>query len=258
MIAVKDTQIKFEHMGVFTGGAEWVHPSIATVTYELLFVHEGRVLIEEAGVRYTLLRGDYLLLSPHILHRGFAPSGERTVFTWLHFLAEGFEDLGIPKDGRCADVLRAEYRLRELGHFAKSRRESVFVEAELLSLLLSFKREANPVGSKLCEEAAEYIRVHIESCPSAAAVARHFSYSADHLSRLFKRETGLSLQEYINEARVSLLKRMLLSDTRSVKEIAAQTGFEDGNRLSKFFKYHTGKTPGEYRAGFFMVHTNIK
>lgn len=256
MIAIDGTQITYEHMGLFTGDPLWRHPVIATATYELVFVHEGTVFLEEAGEKYALSRGEYLVLSPSLTHGGYRESGERVSFTWLHFFADGLEKLGIPKHGSCADPRTAEYRLRELGHMAESG-ERMRLEAELLSLLF-FLKGAEGEGNRLCAEAAEYIRVHIAEAPTAREIADRFSYSADHLSRLFKKEYRLSLKAYIEAARVSYLKRTLLSETLSIGEIAALAGFEDGNRLSKFFKYHTGMTPGEYRAGFFLMHTNIK
>lgn len=257
MIATANAKITYDYMGIFTGDANWVHPKTRTATYELIFVHEGRVFIEEADRRYALSRGDYLLLSPSVLHGGYRESGERTVFTWIHFFGENFEMLEIPPLGRCADISRAEYRLRELGHLAKGFAEKEAVEIELFSLLFSFKREGR-VGNKILEEVGEFIRVHADRPLKAAEVARRFSYSADHLSRVFKRETGLGLQEYINDTRLSLIKSELLSETFSIKELAARLGFEDGNRLSKFFKYHVGKAPESYRSEFFLVHTNIK
>ena len=258
MLTLNDTVIRYEYMGVFTGKEDWVHPAVTTETYELILVHEGKVYLEEGEVRYALSRGDYLLLAPHVPHRGYAPSGERTSFTWLHFYAENFEALAIPKQGRAADLRRTEYRLKELGHMAQGYAEACFLETELLSLLLGFRQEAKPEGHKLCASVLEYIRVHGAEPLTGCAVAMHFSYSADHLSRLLKQHAGRGLREYITDARLSAVKRALLSDTRSVKEIADSLGFEDGNRLSKFFKYHTGQTPGAYRRCFFSEHTNIK
>jgi len=258
MIQTENTRLSYDYMGVFTGDEGWVHPRVCIDTHELIFVSEGTVYIEEDGVHYTLRRGDYILLSPALSHGGFAASECKTVFTWLHLQAEGFSALGIPKTGHTADVHRAEYRLREIGHLAKCGAERAYLETEILSLLFGFKYEALPEGSKLCAEAAEYIRVHIAENPSAADIAKKFGYSPDHLSRLFGKFYHLSLKEYIDEMRITLIRNALLLKNASVKEIAAECGFEDGNRLSKFFKYHTGKTPSEYRAQFFDVHTNIQ
>ena len=65
-------------------------------------------------------------------------------------------------------------------------------------------------------------------------------------------------KKYSRDQILQMLLVYSMKNTLSIGEIAALAGFEDGNRLSKFFKYHTGMTPGEYRAGFFLMHTNIK
>ena len=257
MITIGETKIAYDYMGVFSGEESWIHPRVKLDTYELIFVSEGIVYIEEEDDRYALSRGDYIILARDAHHGGYRESGCKTVFTWLHFYAEQFEALAIPKTGHAMDARRAEFRLRELGHLAQNGTEQACLECELLSLLFGFKYEAMPMGNKLCADVAEYIRVHIAEPPTAESVAQHFSYTADHLSRLFRRAYGVSLKEYIDNARLSFIREALLVKSASVKEIAASCGFEDGNRLSKFFKYHTGKTPGEYRASFFSLHTNI-
>ena len=258
MITLGTTTVDYDYMGAFTGEAGWRHPTVTLTTYELILVTEGEVFLFEGETEYTLRRGDYILLSPGIPHGGTRESTQRVAFTWLHFRAENFEALAIPKTGTPGDAYRAEYRLRELGHLAQGNAETSYVETELLSLLFGFKYAALPQKDKLCADAAEYIRVHVAEAPTAKTVAAAFSYSPDHLSRKFRAAYRLSLKQYIERERVAYVKRALLSQSLSVKEIAAEAGFEDGNRLSKFFKYHTGQTPEEYRSAFYASHTNIR
>ena len=44
----------------------------------------------------------------------------------------------------------------------------------------------------------------------------------------------------------------------TLKSLAGQCGFEDENAFVKFFRYHAGLTPTEYRNRFFRVHRNEK
>lgn len=58
---------------------------------------------------------------------------------------------------------------------------------------------------------------------------------------------GISLSEYISNVRINHVKRMLINTTKSVTEIAFDTGYCSGDYLSVRFKNKTGMTPTEFR-----------
>lgn len=70
--------------------------------------------------------------------------------------------------------------------------------------------------------------------------------SPDYLSRLFKKETGRSLAQYMLEKRVEKAKKLLQSDM-SVKNVALQTGYSNFSYFSKVFRDMEGMSPMEYR-----------
>ena len=119
MIVLGETKIEYEYMGAFSGETGWCHPTVCLTTHELILVTEGDVFLFEGESEYHLQRGDYILLSPSITHGGYRESDAKVAFTWLHFRAERFDALGIPKTGVLKDGYRAEYRLRELLHLAQ-------------------------------------------------------------------------------------------------------------------------------------------
>ena len=68
-----------------------------------------------------------------------------------------------------------------------------------------------------------------------------------HFSRVFKRTTGVTYQEFITVCRVEKAKEMLKDRNRTVTDIAYAVGYDDPNNLIRNFKKHTGLTPTEYR-----------
>ena len=64
---------------------------------------------------------------------------------------------------------------------------------------------------------------------------------------LFKKETGLTFTNYVNEIRVEKSKRQLLKDNRSILDIALSVGFTNQNYFAITFKKHTEMTPMEFR-----------
>lgn len=68
-----------------------------------------------------------------------------------------------------------------------------------------------------------------------------------YLSTLFKKETGLTLTDYVNKKRVENAVFLLNTTTMQIQTIAQYCGIADVNYFTKIFKKYIGKTPKEYR-----------
>jgi len=73
----------------------------------------------------------------------------------------------------------------------------------------------------------------------------HFDYS--HLSSIFSKTEGKSIQTYQNELKVERIKELLEYDELSITEIAYTLGFGSAAYLSTKFKKITGITPSKYK-----------
>lgn len=82
---------------------------------------------------------------------------------------------------------------------------------------------------------------------SLHSLAAALNTNASYLSGLFKRETGVSLTEFVNKRRVEHAIYLLTSTSLTVSEISQQCGVSDDNYFIKVFKKFTGKTPGVFR-----------
>ena len=102
------------------------------------------------------------------------------------------------------------------------------------------------------------VRMKINKNVSVLSVAKHFGYSPDYISRLFKKTFSIGMKEYISEERMKYAKNLLLTTDLSVKEISAQTGFENENHFIKFFNYHERKSPLQFRNMYFNIKMNDK
>lgn len=73
----------------------------------------------------------------------------------------------------------------------------------------------------------------------------HFSES--HLSRAFKKETALTISQYIAALRCKLAARMLKDTDLPIQEISSHVGYPDSNYFVKVFKKQYGVTPSAFR-----------
>ena len=69
----------------------------------------------------------------------------------------------------------------------------------------------------------------------------------EYLARMYKKKTGVSLKDYINDYRIQQAKLLLQQSDKQVGEVAADVGFSNLSYFSTLFKKSTGLTPVEYR-----------
>lgn len=128
----------------------------------------------------------------------------------------------------------------------------LFIKAALLKVLVRLSRAAEQGGTDFPAEVWTVVQT-IETCVENGrmfdlhALLRAWPVSPDHGSRLFRRETGLSPQEYYQRRRVQRACAMLLDAQRSVTELAMELGFSDAAHFSRLFKKYSGLTPRDYR-----------
>lgn len=119
------------------------------------------------------------------------------------------------------------------------------VAAELL-LLYSLLLE--PTGQKpdYVQLVTEHIHQFHTSKISVAQIASSLGLNRSYLSDLFKKKTGMSIQQYLLKTRIETSKRYLLSGT-SIKEAALLSGFSDVSNYNKLFSRESGNTPSQFR-----------
>ena len=70
------------------------------------------------------------------------------------------------------------------------------------------------------------------------------------MSELFKKEMGVTLNDYINNLRVIHACEYLRFSNYSMGEISERCGFSDQNYFTKVFKKFLNTTPSNYRTDF--------
>ncbi|MBS6395768.1 MAG: response regulator [Clostridiales bacterium] len=96
-------------------------------------------------------------------------------------------------------------------------------------------------------QAIAYIQNNYNRKISLASVAEHVGLSSGYLCRIFKEETSISINSYINNLRMTKAGELLKDKNSYIKEVAISVGFEDQLYFSRLFKRYYGATPSEYR-----------
>lgn len=79
------------------------------------------------------------------------------------------------------------------------------------------------------------------------ALAGKLNVTPSYLSSLFRKETGMTLTDYVNQQRIAHAQHLLLNTSFPIKSIAQQCGIADLNYFVRMFKRAAGVTPKVYR-----------
>lgn len=127
--------------------------------------------------------------------------------------------------------------------------------ATLLVLALVRSRDLPPANSPrikrsstyLVEQAREYIFKNFSEELTLEGIAWHLRLSEEYLARLFKKETGQTVFEFVREFRLNTAKRLLAGTNHSVTQIARMAGFSAPTVFCRSFRAVFGISPMAYR-----------
>lgn len=96
------------------------------------------------------------------------------------------------------------------------------------------------------ERAMRFVRDNLTAELSLARVAEEVSFSPVHFHTCFKKATGVTLREFVEEQRVKNAARLLVETNLTLSEIAYECGFSSQPYFSYVFKKRMSMTPREY------------
>ena len=102
--------------------------------------------------------------------------------------------------------------------------------------------DENPV-----EMVTRYVQNHIAQDIKRSDLAEHVHLNIDYLSRIFKREKGMTLNDYIIEEKMKVAKNLIVTTRLPVSLIAVKVGYSNFSYFSKIYRKIHGCSPAEER-----------
>lgn len=235
-------------------GTSWPHYHSL---YEIYFMLEGKCTYIIDNKLYNVQAGDIVIIPDGIIHHTkyddishsrilincsheYVPSSVKSGFTSGIYLYRN--PFVVDEARKLLEKTESEYMCRD----DYSRDILICLTHSLFYLLLRNSDSCITVdeGNKLIEQAVAYIRENFASDITLSALAKRFSVSPEHFSRMFKKETGLGFSKYLNSLRLRYAEHLLKnSESQSITQVAEICGFEDSNYFSKKFKEVYGTSP---------------
>ena len=246
--------------------SHWQHPAHNHNHYELIYIKRGsgKHIINRNSFDYG--KGNIFLLGPQDYH-------EFDITETTHFIYLKFTDLYIKSNTHEQKqwVQDMEYLIKNkevrLSKFNISAADQNIADAiynvilqlkssimqnegliylQIMALSALLKRNlpevitnaSHATGAKNVEEIFAYIHTNIYNPEliKLKILAARFNTTVNYIGPFFKRNTGITLRDYIMEYRRNLIQKRLASYNYSLKEIASEFGLTDESHLSKLLK----------------------
>ncbi len=246
---------------------------------KILILLDGKCRITlKAGLDETMEPGD-IFISPSSCRHIYSSTDEREdirIYTFGMYFQEGLlekprrlkeNDLKVlcKKVFAKPCILRGGFDLEMRHLIGDFRREcdenrtgkNIRLRAICLSLLVSVARKLeHPVDTSirnprtaafLTNQAKEFMAKAMTSPLTLGQIAWHVKLSEEHLARIFKRETNMTVMNYLRFLRVEAAKTFLLNTNETIETLARRLGFGSLNPFCRIFKKSTSQTPTEFR-----------
>ncbi|GCF92564.1 AraC family transcriptional regulator [Enterococcus florum] len=122
-----------------------------------------------------------------------------------------------------------------------------FMELLSKSMTQTLKESHSTKMNGYVLESLEIIGEHFWRNITVKEIAEKLMIDASYLSRLFKKDIGISIKSYINEMRISTSRDIIATTNLPISKIAEMVGFPTTQAFSKAFSKGMGLSPFAYR-----------
>lgn len=226
-------------------------------------IKEFMVLLREKEASGHILDEDYIL---QCLNKGFRVSTMEYLQKTLQHVkqtmhsVEGFRNFQVEltqlvskylhdKKENMNSVIRDPIYLRLDMNAVKSEFSMVQWMAWLMNKVFDLTQEERKekTEKRITDQVIDYIREHYTEDINRNTLSERFHFSPEYIGKMFRKDIGTSLNDYINSLRVEKAKHLLENTNTKVIDIALEVGFDTLPYFSSVFKKYTGVSPAEFR-----------
>lgn len=248
---------------MFEGGSgNYIREKHWHTSIEIFAVLEGSLSFFLNEEEHPLHAGEFLIINSNEMHSIHAPNKNQTVvfqiplkqfedyFTAQRYIRFSSTCKDEREDAHMSGLIRKLYQVyeeRETGYDFRTRA----LYYEILYLLVRRYRVTEVQEKELrysrrldaLSKITAYMREHYTDDLKLSEVAATFGYSAEYLSRMFKKYARVNFKAYLQDIRMTYAYRELMNTDKTISQIAMDNGFCTSRAFSKEFRKRYGILP---------------
>ena len=257
----------------------WRNYQHAHSFYEICYAYSGHGTFRMLGQEYPVKAGDVFVAKPEETHEIVsARSKPLGIYFWAFTLVRQTDHQASDIDRSVdllLDALASSTRHVASGSDLMLERTLVLLNDEISRRLPGYTQSIRGLTTKLLLDSARavtegvqaeivdapvrstaravvntairYLRDNLSRPLEVRDVAAQVHLSERHVSRLFHRETGQSILEYLTNLRIEMASQLLMDPALSIKQVARAVGYPDPHYFTTLFGRRAGMTPALFR-----------
>ena len=247
---------------------------------ELIYINKGR------GKRYIgshisyFKNGELILIGAYLPHYSFIDPVEKGQKKISIQLREGFPGVSLLMFPEMMPVKALLERVRKgVSFFGKTKRD-VGKKIEALGSLTPLDRfigfldilkdlsiseeykvlnssgyqlEITPQDNERLSDIFNFVRENFKRQIPLEEITEQVSMTPPSFARYFKKNTGKTFTQFVNEYRLVHASKLLAEKPTSIADICFESGFNNFSHFNKLFKEYSGQSPSDYRKEFKQI-----
>ncbi len=214
--------------------------------YDLTFVLEGSITYVVDDVKYVLNKNDAIFIKPGMIRERLFTE-DKTLW-WVSFNFEAFDDfdpsLPVHLANSFSSNMKKLIQVFPYQHIAPDSFSKQKV-ANLLNFILLglLEKSSHSSQNAYTNKIIQIIDEKLTEKLTLQRISTELNLSKEYISSIFKKETGKTLTNYINEQKMIVAKEFVVNSGMPLVEISKVLGFDNYNYFSRLFKKHFDLTP---------------
>lgn len=234
-------------------------------SYLFFIVLSGSGSLDYEGNTYSLKKGDCVFID---CKKPYSHTTTQNLWqlSWAHFYGPNMNQIyekyaergGHPcfhpdNLDEFVSLLQDLYDVAEADSYVKD----MLIYEKIISLLTLLMKESwHPENSKRGSKSEkkqtlldikDYLDTHYQKHISLDDLAKLFFINKFYLTRVFKEQYGMSINNYLLQIRITHAKQLLRFSDKTIEEIGTECGMSDPNYFSRMFKKIEGISPRQFR-----------
>lgn len=226
-------------------------------SYLFFIVLEGTGSLIYSGNSYNLEKGSCVFID---CKNRYSHTSDNWTIKWIHFNGKNLSNIYKEFEQRGGQIAffsnnfaKYETVINDINIFSKSNNyiKSISINEKLSSLLtlvmLETINNCKIIKKHNIDTIKNYIDTNYIKKITLDYLSKVFYINKYHLTRVFKSTYGITINNYINNLRITKAKELIRFSNLDFDNIAVSCGINDSNYFSRIFKKIEGISPKEYR-----------
>ncbi len=246
--------------------------------YEIYLFIEGNTKLYIEQSCYQMKSGDLAIISPDKLHRSIVSSIDNKYERVVMYVSQNQLNMLSSSETDLSECFNAS---REFGHeiihlskfdmvryisyvdnvIKNNKREGygddLYALVSMYKLLLFLNSQYRKGQSRhypedimpeLVKGVMEYVESNLTESITLGDISGHLHFNSNYISNVFKKNTGMTIRDYIIDKRIEFAKALLMQG-HNVTYACAQSGFSDYANFIRTFTSRVGMSPKKWYRG---------